>query len=994
MKRLLIAICLGAGLASLLPAQQTFPQNGVYDERERFYAFTNAAVYVAHDQKIEGATLLIRAGRVLSVTPGGAVPKGAVEVDLEGKTVYPAFIDLYSGYGVPQPQPTRGGGRQAGEQMLSNTPGAYAWNQALKPEFRAHEHFKHDEKAADALRQLGFGAVMAHQMDGISRGTSTIVALGDERPHEMIVKEKAAHHLSFRKGTSTQDYPSSLMGAIALLRQTYYDGQWYAQQKEEVNLSLKAWNEVQDLPQTFEAGDRLDALRIAQLGKEFGKRYLIKGNGDEYQRLDELKATGYPFIVPLKFPSAYDVEDPYAAQLVTLEQMKHWELAPSNPGRLAKAGFEIALTTHGLDNNAKDFLPNLRKAVQAGLDETAALKALTATPARLLGLEQELGSLQAGRWANFIIADGNIFEENTRILHTWVKGKAYVHQRLDSDKLLGAYDLKVGAESYQLKVQPDKGGMKMTAYSADGKDTIAVKHVYKDELLTLSFSPKKGAAPIRLSGIVQGKSWSGRGQDAEGNWLEWSAAQTGPAEAAAPKKEADKQEADELSPVTFPFTAYGWTERPQAQTYLIKNATVWTNEAEGILEETDVVLQNGKIAQIGKGINLRGATVIDGTGKHLTAGIIDEHSHIAISRGVNEGTQASSAEVRIEDVINSEDVNIYRQLSGGVTATQLLHGSANPIGGQAALIKLRWGFTPEQMKLEGADGFIKFALGENVKQSNWGENRTTRFPQTRMGVEQVYVDYFTRAQEYGALKRSGKPYRKDLELEALLEILESKRFITCHSYRQSEINMLMKVAEQFGFRVHTFTHILEGYKVADKMAAHGAGGSSFSDWWAYKYEVWDAIPYNGALMYEQGVTVAFNSDDAEMARRLNQEAAKAVLFGDVPEQEALKFVTLNPAKLLRVDQRVGSIKAGKDADVVLWSEHPLSMYAKAEATFVDGIKFFDRAEDLKLRAAIQAERNRLVHKMLKSKQGGERTQSARGQRQYQHYHCDDHEDEG
>jgi imidazolonepropionase-like amidohydrolase len=206
--------------------------------------------------------------------------------------------------------------------------------------------------------------------------------------------------------------------------------------------------------------------------------------------------------------------------------------------------------------------------------------------------------------------------------------------------------------------------------------------------------------------------------------------------------------------------------------------------------------------------------------------------------------------------------------------------------------------------------------------------------------------------------------------------------------------MLMKVAEQFGFRVHTFTHILEGYKVADKMAAHGAGGSSFSDWWAYKYEVWDAIPYNGALMYEQGVTVAFNSDDAEMARRLNQEAAKAVLFGDVPEQEALKFVTLNPAKLLRVDQRVGSIKAGKDADVVLWSEHPLSMYAKAEATFVDGIKFFDRAEDLKLRAAIQAERNRLVHKMLKSKQGGERTQSARGQRQYQHYHCDDHEDEG
>ncbi len=984
-----------AGLSFALQAQQTFPRNGVYDERDRFYAFTNATVYVLPEQKIERATLLIRDGKVLSVSSGGAVPKGAVEVDLQGKTVYPAFIDLYASYGIAQPKMERaGGGRQGGEQPLSNTPGAYAWNEALKPEFRAHEHFDLDDKAADGYRQLGFGAMMVHRMDGISRGTAAVAALGDERPHLMIVKEEAAHWLSFRKGSSTQDYPSSLMGAIALLRQTYYDGQWYAKQNEEVNLSLKAWNELQSLPQAFEAGDRLEALRIAQLGKEFGKRFLIKGNGDEYQRLEELKATGSPFIIPLKFPGAYDVEDPYSAQLVTLEQMKHWELAPTNPGRLANAGIEIALTTHGLENNGKDFLPNLRKAVRHGLSETAALQALTTTPARLLALEKELGSLQSGRWANFIITDGNIFEENTRILHTWVKGRAYVHQRLDADKLLGAYDFKVGDEVYKLEVQSEKGGLKMTAFSADGKDTVQIKHVYNDELLSLSFSPKKGMAATRLSGIVQGKSWSGRGQDAQGNWLEWSAAYTGPVEAATAKKEAEKKEADDLGPVTFPFTAYGWTERPQAQTYLIKNATVWTNEAEGILENTDVVLQNGKIAQIGKNINLRGAVLIDGTGKHLTPGIIDEHSHIAISRGVNEGTQASSAEVRIEDVINSEDVNIYRQLAGGVTATQLLHGSANPIGGQAALIKLRWGFAPELMKFENADGFIKFALGENVKQSNWGEGRNSRFPQTRMGVEQVYTDHFTRAREYGVLKRSGKPYRKDLELEALLEILEGERFITCHSYRQSEINMLMKVAEQFGFRVNTFTHILEGYKVADKMAAHGAGGSSFSDWWAYKYEVWDAIPYNGALMYEQGVMVAFNSDDAEMARRLNQEAAKAVLFGDVPEQEALKFVTLNPAKLLHVDQRVGSVKVGKDADVVLWSDHPLSMYAKADATFVDGIKFFDREEDLKLRAAIQAERNRLVHKMLKAKQGGERTQGARGQRQYQHYHCDDHEDEG
>ncbi|MCB0569149.1 MAG: amidohydrolase family protein [Phaeodactylibacter sp.] len=990
MKRLLTTFYLLAGLILALPAQETFPHNGVYGHRERYYAFTGATVYTTFNQKVDNATLLIREGKVLSVTPGGPVPQGAVEVKLDGKTVYPGFIDLYSSYGLPQPKTEREG-RQREEQMLSDKPGAYAWNEALRPEYHAHEFFNADDKAADGYRQQGFTTVATHQMDGISRGTSALVALGDESPHEMIIREQAAHHLSFRKGTSSQDYPSSLMGAIALLRQTYYDGQWYAGQDKETNLSLEAWNAVQGLPQVFEVSGRLEALRAAKIGREFDKHYIIKGSGDEYQRLDELKALGAPFILPLDFPDAYDVEDPYDAQLVSLEQMKHWELAPSNPARAANAGIELALTMDGLEK-PQEFLSNLRKAVRQGLSEQDALKALTYTPAKLVGAWKELGSLEPGKWANFFITDGNIFDDGARILHTWVKGNAYVHHRLDSDALLGQYQLTVGAVAYMLEVKGEAASPKMTAYSADGQDTIKVKFEQQDALITLSFNPKKGQGAVRLSGTASGKNWAGRGQDADGNWLDWSAAYTGPVEERSRKKE-DKPEAGEPGPVTYPFTAFGWTERPKPQTYLIRNATVWTNEDAGILENTDVLLQNGKIAQAGKGLKASGAIEVDGTGKHLTPGIIDEHSHIAISRGVNEGTQASSAEVRIGDVVNSEDVNIYRQLSGGVTTSQLLHGSANPIGGQSALIKLRWGYTPEEMKFEKADGFIKFALGENVKQSNWGDNRTTRFPQTRMGVEQVYVDHFTRAREYGKLKRSGKPYRKDLEMEALLEVLEGRRFITCHSYRQSEINMLMKVAERFGFRINTFTHILEGYKVADKMAEHGVGGSTFSDWWAYKYEVMEAIPYNGALMHEQGVTVAFNSDDAEMARRLNQEAAKAVLFGGVSEQDALKFVTLNPAKLLHIDNRVGSIKVGKDADVVLWSDHPLSMYAKADMSFIDGALFFSREEDMQRRLAMQAERNRLIQKMLKARQGGERTQGARGQRQYREYHCDDDDDE-
>ena len=358
---------------------------------------------------------------------------------------------------------------------------------------------------------------------------------------------------------------------------------------------------------------------------------------------------------------------------------------------------------------------------------------------------------------------------------------------------------------------------------------------------------------------------------------------------------------------------------------------------------------------------------IDATGKHLTTGIIDEHSHIAAT-SINEGGQNSSAEVTIEDVLDPEDINIYRNLAGGVTAIQILHGSANPIGGRSAIIKPRWGADAKGLLYKDAPKFIKFALGENVKQSNW--QSYSRFPQTRMGVEQLYVNYFTRAKEYEVKKLSGKPYRYDLEMEVLVEILNKERFISCHSYVQSEINMLMKVAERFNFRINTFTHILEGYKVADKMREHGVGGSTFSDWWAYKYEVKDAIPYNASIMAAAGVTVAINSDDAEMSRRLNQEAAKSIKYGGMSEEEAWKMVTLNPAKLLHLDDKVGSIKVGKDADLVLWSDHPLSVYAIAEKTLIEGAVYFDIEKDKLQRAAIKKEKNKLIKLMRDDKNKG------------------------
>jgi imidazolonepropionase-like amidohydrolase len=339
--------------------------------------------------------------------------------------------------------------------------------------------------------------------------------------------------------------------------------------------------------------------------------------------------------------------------------------------------------------------------------------------------------------------------------------------------------------------------------------------------------------------------------------------------------------------------------------------------------------------------------------------------------------------------MNPEDINIYRQLSGGVTTSHILHGSANTIGGQTQLMKLRWGATDEGLKFAGADPFIKFALGENVKRTTSTNNN--RFPDTRMGVEEVLNDAFDRATDYQKAMKANPNTRRDLELDALVEIMNKKRFITCHSYVQTEITYMMRVAEKYGFKVNTFTHILDGYKVADKMKEHGATASTFSDWFMYKTEVQDAIAYNAAIMQKVGLNVCINSDDAEMARRLNQEAGKVVKYGGVSEQDAFNMVTINPAKALHVDDKVGSIKAGKDADLVLWSDNPLSIYAKSLYTIVDGVIYFDREKDAEARKAVAAEKARLIQKMLGDKRAGAPTRPAMASLQT-NLQCADHDD--
>ena len=1001
----------------------TFPRNGVYDQRPGVFAFTHATLFTDYQTRLNDATLVIRDGKVVAAGPAGAVkiPAGAVVQDVRGKFIYPGLVDVYTSYGVPETKAAERGRGRAAPQAESQKAGAYNWNQAIHPEVNAADLFKINEEQAAAYRALGFGAVLTQPADGIMRGTAALVSLNTQRKEqEVTLLARAATGLSFDKGTSTQDYPGSLMGSIALLRQTYLDAQWNQRNpRREQNLSLQALTEQRGLPAIFQVSDKLSALRADKLGDEAGQQYIIKGRGDEYQRLDDLKKTGAAFVLPLNFPEAYAVDDVYDALRIPLEDLKHWELAPANAARLAQAGVPFALTAADLKDKKK-FFPNLRKAAQYGLSETAALRALTDTPARLLRAQDRIGALRPGMEANFIVCSAALLADDNVLLDNWVQGERYQLSTVPAD-YRGVYSLKIGSQpDGRLLIQGKPEAPELQLVPTAG-DTIKGNLTVTSDLATVVFNPNdkakgkggKGKAPagapapalatgsVRLSGYYtqEGRVFQGDGLLADGTPVKWRAARLEEATRAAKRDSAKVTPPPVLGSVLFPFAAYGRTAMPSQAPTLIKNATVWTSDDAGKLEGTDVLLENGRISKIGKNLALpTGGRSIDGTGKHLAPGIIDEHSHIAVAGGVNEGTQAVTSEVRVGDVVDNEDVGIYRDLAGGVVAAQLLHGSANPIGGQSALVKMRWGATPEDMLIAGAPGFIKFALGENVKQSNWGELNVLRFPQTRMGTEQVFVDAFTRAKEYEAdraayaklgksRQRTAEAPRRDLELDALVEILNRQRFITCHSYVQSEINMLLGVADRLNFKVNTFTHILEGYKVADKMKAHGASASTFSDWWAYKNEVRDAIPYNAAIMTRAGLNVAINSDDAEMSRRLNQEAAKTVKYGGLSEEEALRLVTINPAKMLHLDARMGSIKVGKDADVVLWSDNPLSIYAHPEYTFVDGREMFSLAADAALRADMQRERQRLVQALLAAKKSGAPTQAVssppRG-----FWHCD------
>ena len=701
----------------------------------------------------------------------------------------------------------------------------------------------------------------------------------------------------------------------------------------------------------------------------------------------------YCTILPLNFPGKPDVADPYRANQYTTDQLRHWDMAPDNPAKLQNQGFQFAFTSNGLKDK-KQFRTNLISAVKRGLSEQDALAALTTTPAKRFGLASTHGKIQEGYQANLIVVDGSYFNEDNPIRAVWIHGREYPVNPKPEFDYAGNWDIQLHDQNGTLTLDTQLKNATVTLDS-----TLSLSNVNLSGN-RITFTMEEDDVTQFTGSITKGKI-TGLGLTGKGDHFVWSASNFQPAE--KKEKELAEESPSDLT-VVYPEGAYGLSAIPdQPYSVFINDATIWTSGPQGILKDWDMLIVDGKIDKIAQDIKIprNSAVVIDGNGKHITAGLIDAHSHSA-AVSINEGTQSVTSEVRIQDVLDPDDIAIYRELAGGLTTINILHGSANTIGGQNAVLKLRWGSSANDMLFKQAPKGIKFALGENVKQSNWGDDFRTRYPQTRMGVEQILRDAFTRAEDYRknwmAYTKNGKaqktliPPRKDLELDALVEILEGERLIHCHSYRQDEILSLSRVADDFGFTVGTFQHVLEGYKVADRIAEHGAGASTFTDWWAYKFEVYDAIPYNGTLMHDVGVVVSFNSDSDELARRMNLEAAKGVKYGGMSEIDALNTVTINPAKQLKIDKWVGSLEVGKDADFVVWSGHPLSTQSICEQTWVDGRQYFSLETDEALYRRDQSIRQDLIQKILSSPDSNNPDMKPAPVKKGDDHHCLDHDD--
>jgi imidazolonepropionase-like amidohydrolase len=971
------------------PRLDTEPVAGIADDAVRIDAIVGARVVPRPGAVIDSGTVVLRDGRIAAVGPSRRVqpPVGARVWDGTGQTLYAGLIEPAAEIGLP-----------AGDDARAL---ATHWNVNVLADLRAADRYRADAGALKELRALGFTAALVTPSTGLFRGRSALVSTAEGPLRQVLVRADVAQHVALHNPGSPSDrqenvrYPGSLMGAVALVRQTFLDADWYAHA-----LSRRDTPPLQADPALAALGGVVDGngLVVLQVGNERMlrtarmivdeadlERVVLRGGGAEYRQLQRLMAMKHPVILPVAFPPAPDVSDPEDALRVSLASLWHWEAAPGNPAAVREAGVEVALTSTGLPKRS-EFHAQVRRAIDHGLSAEDALAAVTSVPARFLGVDDELGTIAPGKRAHLTIADGDLFAEGTKVLALWIDGVRHVVQPAPELDLRGDWQWTAADPTLPDLRLSVEGGAVADSWSAtirrDSLD-LGARHFRVDRRrlsLTVPGDSLGVVGHIRLSGHSTPEGLAGDAQFPDGHTVAWTAtrlvaddngsADDGPKEG-EPKKAAGESPARGPSPAPlappFPPVAFGAPVPPQPDAVLVRGATIWTSGSRGILPQADLLVRKGRIAAIGTDLDApRGAVVIDARGKHVTPGLVDAHVHAGVMGGVNEWTRAVSAEVRVGDVLNAYDARLYRFLAQGTTTVHTMHGSSNPIGGQNATLKLRWGAPAEDLLAEGAAPTIKFALGENVKHSNRGPHFTTRYPQTRMGVVELIRDRLTRAREYARSRRQDDGTRRDLQLDALVEVLEGRRLVHCHSYRQDEILALIRVAEEFGFTVGTFQHVLEGYKVAAEIAAHGAGASTFSDWWGYKYEVADATPYNAALMHFVGVGVSLNSDLSNFGGRIHVDAAKAVKYGGVSEEEALHMITIEPARQLGLQDRVGSLEPGKDADFVLWSRSPLSGTTLCEQTWIDGRRYFDRDADAERRHQVEAERARLVQAVLET----------------------------
>jgi len=792
-RRLIVLIAMAACVigGNNSPAQ-TAPIIGLHENTPNVTALIDATVVTAPGKKLEHASIIIRDGVITAVGSGIASPPDAVVRDCNGKTVYPGFIDSYSHYGMPDnPSP--------GSASLH-------WNEAVRADIRAAAVFSPDTSLAGEYRASGFTVVAAYPPNGLFRGTGAVVMLDDTAGSRAVLNADAGMGMSFIERSG--GYPGSLMGRISLIRQTFLDADWYGrawkaytaspenQTPPEVNTALAALDRIVAGSQTcvMESRRLMYHFTTAELAAEYSLDVRLIGSGDEYRRIEELKRTGLPLTVPVNFPDPPDV----STDETTLRELKHWNVAPENPARVAQAGIPFALTANGLDRPSK-FLGSLRMAVKRGLDRNTALAAVTTIPAEWLGVSRETGTIAPGKLAGLIVTDGDLFEDGTRILETWVAGKRFEITAEPKSEVRGTWAVSAnppgGLSGAEIALSGDAAAPKAELV-VGGKKLQSKKTTLDARILTMAFPADSIGSPgvMRMSALAEGDLMNGWGEWGDGSRFAVTLKRVKAFEV-KPDSVAKKDMAAAAFPVTFPDGAYGWESKPvRPEIVVVKNAVVWTSGPAGVLENADIIVKNGKIAEIASDLAVpTGAVVIDAAGKHVTPGLIDAHSHLAVSGGVNEATHSITSETRIRDVIDSDDINIYRQMAGGLTTSCILHGSANSIGGQNEVIKLRWGALPAEMIVPDAVQSIKFALGENVKQSNSSGPPTTRYPRSRMGVEQFMRDSFEAAKDYrrswveyvGDSRKNPNlvPPRVDLRYEALLEVLDGNRQVQCHSYR-------------------------------------------------------------------------------------------------------------------------------------------------------------------------------------------------------------------